>query len=75
MFMFIDNFDIKNKSYKKQVLRGALSVLLRGDPYSFVVLRYDLRCSKCDRLLCQCSICFQLLRCSGSAGRCFTKCL
>ena len=51
------------------------SMLLQSDPYSFEVTRYDSRCSGCDRLLPQCSACDQRLRCSRSAGQCFTRCL
>ena len=48
-------------------------VVLCSDPYSFVVLRSDLRCSGCILLLRQCSVCDPLLRYSGSAGQCFTR--
>ena len=67
MHLFIDNFEIKNKSLNKQVLlrdAPSCSIVLRSDPHSFVVLRYDLSCSDCHPLLHQCSLCDPLFRCS-----------
>ena len=45
----------------------------RSDPCSFVVLRHDTQCSGCDLLLHQLSVYYPFLRCSGSAGQCFTR--
>ena len=43
MYLFIDHFEIKNKSLNKLVLRDApsYSVVLYSDPYSFLVMCYD----------------------------------
>ena len=69
MYLFIDHFEIKNKSLNKQVLHDALScsVVVYSDPYSFLVLRYDPQCSGWDPLLCQCSVYNPLLRVHWSA--------
>ena len=66
VYLLIDNLEIKNKSLNK------CSVGLRSYPYSFVVLRYDPRCSGCDPLLRHCSVCDPLLRCSTDL--CFARC-
>ena len=47
--------------------------MLRSDPCYFVVLRHDPQCSGCDPLLHQLSVYYPFLRCSGSAGQCFTR--
>ena len=66
IYLFIDNFGIKNKSYKKQVLCGApfCSVVLPSDPCSFLVLRYDLRSSGCSGMIRGAP---SVIRCSVSA--------
>ena len=70
LYLFIDHFEINNKSLNKQWC----SVMLHSDPYSFLVLRHDQWCSWCDPLLCQCSVWDLLFPCSRSAGQRFTRC-
>ena len=63
--LFIDHFEIQNKSLNKQVLRGAQQWFVL-----FVVLRYNPLAASAIG----CSVCDPLLRCSRTAGQCFTRC-